>query len=159
MNRHICKLILAFLPWPWLPAFWAAAFYASGKQRASATQRLCTAALGGRRKDRGLLKLLLRQGGAVDFGLGREREDTVPLSLNISGTLFVIHLYWSATDGTSWGTTILLPLCQPSPCFHHPQSTRRIQSSPFPCGFPSALRHLLGEQRLPAAWEWERWWI
>lgn len=90
------------------------------------------------------------------FWLG-EREETVPLSPNVSGTLFVIHLYWSTRGGTSWGTMTLLLLCQPSHCFHHPQSKRRIQSSPFPWGFPSALRHLPGEEKLSAAWEW--WWV
>lgn len=79
MNWHICKLILAFLPQPWLPAFWAAAFYASGKQRTSATHRLCIEALWGRRKERGFLKLLLRQGGAVGSGLGRERRQSLCL--------------------------------------------------------------------------------
>lgn len=127
MNWHICKLILAFLHWSWLPAFWADAFYASGKQRRSAPQGLCTTALWGKRRERGFLKLLLRQGGILAWG---QREETVLLSLNASGIFFVILLYWSTPDGASWGPRILLPLC-----FQHPL-TKKNSLFPLPIGFP-----------------------
>lgn len=147
MNWHICKLILAFLHWPWLPAFWADAFYASGKQSRSAPHGLCTTALWGKRRERGFLKLLLRQGGILGWGEG---EETVLLSQCFRDLLcysfVLIYTRWSLLR-TQDPAAPLLSTSSDQEEFTLPPSHR------------VSLPHLLGEEKLSAAGEWQRWWI
>lgn len=89
-----------------------------------------------------------------NFGLGRDRRQSFCLLMFQGPSLLLIfidlHQMEPPEDPRS-----CCPLCQPSPCFHHPQTKRRIHSSSSPWGFPSALE----KEKLSAAWEWERWWI
>lgn len=94
MNWHICKLISVFLQWPHLLCVLGCCILRLRKAESiSRPHNLCVAVLWGRRKERGLLKQVLRQEGAVDFRFlvaWREREETVTLSPNVSGPYLLL---------------------------------------------------------------------
>lgn len=112
MNWHICKLISVFLQWPKLPCVLGCCILCLGKaENTSDSHNLYVAVLWGSRKERGFLKHVLKQEGAVDFRFSvawREREDRPSLS-----PLIVICLYWSTPDRNSARTTIQLPFANP----------------------------------------------